>query len=145
MITMNVNQIILDRPWLFDKNITIYGRSNMCQFEHEGKQIKLLPLILKTGQPQQTSTLALLPISPSPLFIATVPSLSLTIIHTMSANHFLPYYWHHLTIKHSSLHLYLRHINTCTNYTKRSMMKINGAMWSLLYELTVEKYLKLLI
>ena len=26
------------------QNITIYGLSNMCQFEHEGKQIKLLPL-----------------------------------------------------------------------------------------------------
>jgi len=69
---MNVGQVTLGRPWLFDKNITIYGRSNMCQFEHEGKQIKLLPLRPKTGQPQQTSTLALLP---TPPLIAIVPSL----------------------------------------------------------------------
>jgi len=44
MITMNVGQVILGRAWLFDKNVTIYGRSNMCQFEHEGKKIKPLPL-----------------------------------------------------------------------------------------------------
>jgi len=54
VITMNVGQVILGRPWLFDKNVTIYVRSNMCQFEHEGKQIKLLPpLSPKTGQPNK--------------------------------------------------------------------------------------------
>ena len=47
----------------------------MCQFEHKGKQIKVLPLRPKTGQPQQTSTLALLPTSPSSPLIAIVPSL----------------------------------------------------------------------
>jgi len=50
VITINVGQVILGRPWLFDKNITIYSRSNMCQFEHEDKHIKLLPLRPKTGQ-----------------------------------------------------------------------------------------------
>jgi len=40
---MDVGHVILGRPWLYDKNITIYGRSNMCQFDHEGKKIKLLP------------------------------------------------------------------------------------------------------
>jgi len=78
VITINVGQVILGRPWLFDKIVTIYGRSNMCQFEHEGKQIKLVPLRPKTGQPQQTSTLALLQTPPSPPLIATVPSLSPT-------------------------------------------------------------------
>ena len=75
---MNVGQVILGRSWLFDKIVTIYSRSNMCQFEHEGKQIKLLPLRLKTGQPQQASTLALLLTFPSPPLIASVPSLSPT-------------------------------------------------------------------
>ena len=49
-----------------------------CQFEHEGKQIQLLPLRPKTGQSQQTSTFALLPIPLSQPLIATVPSLSPT-------------------------------------------------------------------
>jgi len=29
VVTMNVGQIILERPWLFDNNVHIYGRSNM--------------------------------------------------------------------------------------------------------------------
>jgi len=29
-VTMNVGQVILSRPWLFDKKVTIYDRSNMC-------------------------------------------------------------------------------------------------------------------
>jgi len=73
---MNVGQVILGRLRLFDKNVTIYGRSNMCQFENEGKQIKLLLLRLKTGQPKQTSTLALLSTPLYPPHIALVPSLS---------------------------------------------------------------------
>jgi len=75
---MNVSQIILDRPWLFDKKFTIYGRSNMCQFEYEGKQIKLLSLRPKTRQLKQTSTLILLPTPSYPALIATAPSLFLT-------------------------------------------------------------------
>jgi len=47
MVTMNVGQIILGRSWLFDKDITIYGLSNMCQFEHNGKKNKLLSFRLK--------------------------------------------------------------------------------------------------
>jgi len=70
---MNVSQVILGRSWLFDKNVTIYGRSNMCQFEHESKQIKVLLLRLNTGQPKQTSTLVLLPASTSPPLIAIAP------------------------------------------------------------------------
>ena len=48
----------------------------MCQFEHEGKHIKLLPSKLKIGQLKQTFTLALLPTPPSPPLNATVLSLS---------------------------------------------------------------------
>jgi len=39
---MDVGQIILGRPWIF-YNDHIYGRSNMCLFEHECKKVKLLP------------------------------------------------------------------------------------------------------
>jgi len=49
---MDVSQIILGRPWLFDKDITIYGRSNVCQFEHKSKKIKLLSLRPKIRQPE---------------------------------------------------------------------------------------------
>ena len=41
---MDMGQIILGRLWLFDKDDTIYGWSNMCQFVHMNKKIKLLPL-----------------------------------------------------------------------------------------------------
>jgi len=128
VITMNVGQIILGRLWLFDKNVTIYDRSNIGQFEHEGKQIKLLLLRLKTGQPKQTSTLALLPTPPSPPPLLLLPPYLSPPMHVMFANCFLPYCRHHSTIKHSSLHQHLHHINTCTRFTKRSVMKINGAM-----------------
>ena len=33
VVTMNVGHVILGRPWLYDKDVTMYGRSNMCQFE----------------------------------------------------------------------------------------------------------------
>ena len=39
---MNVGYVILGRPWLYDRDVTIYGWSNMCQFEYEEKKIKLL-------------------------------------------------------------------------------------------------------
>ena len=41
---MDVGHIILGRPWLYDRDVTIYGRSNSCLFVHEGKKIKLAPL-----------------------------------------------------------------------------------------------------
>jgi len=40
---MNVGHVILGRPLLYDKDVTIYDQSNMCQFQHERKKIKLLP------------------------------------------------------------------------------------------------------
>jgi len=43
VVTMDVSQIILGRSWLYDNDVTIHGRSNMCRFEHEGKKIKLTP------------------------------------------------------------------------------------------------------
>ena len=62
-------------------------------------------------------------------------------MHALSVNRFLPYCWYHPIIEHLSLHLYLHHTNTYTNYTKWLVMDINKAMWSLLCELVVEKYL----
>ena len=41
---MDMSQIILGRPCLFDKDVTIYDRFNICQFEHKGKKIKLFLL-----------------------------------------------------------------------------------------------------
>ena len=53
---MGVSQIILCRQWLFDKDVTIRSWSNMCQFLHKNKKIKLLPLRPKFRQPEQTPT-----------------------------------------------------------------------------------------
>jgi len=143
---MNVDQVILGRSWLFDKNITIYGRSNMCQFEHEGKQIKLLSLRLKTEQPKQISTLALLPTSTSPTspLIATVTSLSST-SHACHVHKSLPPLLltpsHYKEFKSVTAFVSHKHVHKL----HKEISNVNGAMWSLLYELTVEKYLKLLM
>ncbi|KAI0507857.1 hypothetical protein KFK09_013985 [Dendrobium nobile] len=51
VLTMNVGQILLGRPWIYDNDVHIYGRSNTCVFEHVGKKIKLLP-----SQPRVTDT-----------------------------------------------------------------------------------------
>ena len=43
VVMMDVGQIIVGRPWLYDNDVTIHSRSNMYRFEHEGKKIKLTP------------------------------------------------------------------------------------------------------
>jgi len=40
---MDVSYIILGRPWLFDLDVTIYGRTNQCSFVHNDKKVKLMP------------------------------------------------------------------------------------------------------
>ena len=40
---MDVGHIILGRPWLFDLDVTIYGRTNQCSFVHNGKRVKIMP------------------------------------------------------------------------------------------------------
>jgi len=62
---MDMGQVILERPWLFDKDVIIYGRSNMCQFKHEGKKIKVLPSRPKVGQSEY------MPIAPKRLWELT--------------------------------------------------------------------------
>ncbi|GFZ18574.1 hypothetical protein Acr_27g0003130 [Actinidia rufa] len=44
VVPMDFGHIILGRPWLFDLDVTIYGRSNSCSFLFENKRIKLNPL-----------------------------------------------------------------------------------------------------
>ena len=41
---MDVGHIILDRPQLYDLDVTFHGRSNSCLFMFEGKKIVLNPL-----------------------------------------------------------------------------------------------------
>ena len=36
---MGVSSIILGRPWLYDHDATIFGRTNSCAFNHLGKRI----------------------------------------------------------------------------------------------------------
>ena len=44
VIPMDVGHVILGRPWLYDLDVTIYGRTNSCSFTFKGKKIKLNPL-----------------------------------------------------------------------------------------------------
>ena len=44
VILMDVGHVILGRPWLYDLDVTIYGRTNLCSFTFKGKKIKLNPL-----------------------------------------------------------------------------------------------------
>ena len=41
---MDVGHIILGRPWLYDLDVTLHGRSNSCSFVFESKKIVLNPL-----------------------------------------------------------------------------------------------------
>jgi len=41
---MDVKHIILGRPWLYNQDITIYGRSNSCLFIHDAKKVNIAPL-----------------------------------------------------------------------------------------------------
>ncbi|GFZ18557.1 hypothetical protein Acr_27g0002960 [Actinidia rufa] len=53
VVPMDVGHIILGRPWLFDMDVTIYGRSNSCSFLFENKRIKLNPLQPKPSSKQK--------------------------------------------------------------------------------------------
>ena len=41
---MDVGYIILGRSWLYDLDVTVYGRSNFCSFVHDRKKVKLTPM-----------------------------------------------------------------------------------------------------
>ena len=38
---MDVGSIILGRPWLYDLDVTLYGRSNSCTFIFKGQKIRI--------------------------------------------------------------------------------------------------------
>ena len=39
MLPMGVSSIILGRPWLYDHDATLFGKTNSCAFNHLGKRI----------------------------------------------------------------------------------------------------------
>ena len=43
----DVGPIILGRPWIYDLDVTLYGRSNSCSFMHNGQRIKHNPVKTK--------------------------------------------------------------------------------------------------
>jgi len=44
VIPMDVGHVILGRPWLYNLDVTIFGRSNSCSFTFQGKKIQLIGL-----------------------------------------------------------------------------------------------------
>jgi len=46
VVTIDVGHIILGRPWLYDRDVTIFECPNSCLFVHDGKKVKLAPLRL---------------------------------------------------------------------------------------------------
>ncbi|XP_078429360.1 uncharacterized protein LOC144701416 [Wolffia australiana] len=52
VLPMKVGSIILGRPWLYDNDVHLYGRSNTCSFIHHGKKITWHPY---TYSPQRAS------------------------------------------------------------------------------------------
>jgi len=47
ILPIDVGHIILARPWLFDLDVTIYGRTNQCSFVCNRKRVKIMPNQLK--------------------------------------------------------------------------------------------------
>ncbi|KAK8929046.1 hypothetical protein KSP39_PZI017906 [Platanthera zijinensis] len=43
VIPMDVAHVLLGRPWLFDRDVTCFGRSNTCVFYDKGRKITLTP------------------------------------------------------------------------------------------------------
>ena len=57
VLPMGVSSIILGRPWLFDHDVTIFGRSNSCAFNFNGKRIVIHPKEPKDNVRRGTSSL----------------------------------------------------------------------------------------
>jgi hypothetical protein len=47
VVTMQTCQLLLGRPWLFDRDVQICGRTNKVVFMHKGERLTLLPLSLE--------------------------------------------------------------------------------------------------
>ena len=60
IVIMNIGHIILGRPWLYDLDVTIYGRLNFCLFVYDEKNVKLAPVRhvppLDTRRPDASAT-----------------------------------------------------------------------------------------
>ena len=44
VVPMQACQLLLGRPWLFDRGVQIFGRTNKMSFMYKGERISLLPL-----------------------------------------------------------------------------------------------------
>ena len=44
VVPMQACQLLLGRPWLYDHDVQIFGRTNKLAFMYNGEQIYLLPL-----------------------------------------------------------------------------------------------------
>jgi len=129
-----------DSPWMWVKSYYVHHDCSikMSQFTVNPTCVNLSMRVSRSSyysweprldSPSRYSLWLYCQLHLSHLLVLLFPPYHPLLIHTMSANRFLP---HHPVIAHSSLHLHLHHTNTCTNYIKRSVMKINWAMWNLL-------------
>lgn len=55
VVPMDVGRIVLGRPWIYDLNVTNYGRAKICVFDFEGKKVKLNPLPPKGRERKKAS------------------------------------------------------------------------------------------
>ena len=53
---MDVGHISLGRPWLYDLDVTNFGKSNICIFNFEGRKVKLHPLPPKEDNDKKKMT-----------------------------------------------------------------------------------------
>ena len=53
---MDLGSILLGKPWLYDQDVNIQGRSNICSFYFNGKKISLLPYIKGQNEPKNITT-----------------------------------------------------------------------------------------
>ena len=44
VVPMQACQLLLGRPWLYDRDVQIFGRTNKLGFMYKGEEISLLPL-----------------------------------------------------------------------------------------------------
>ena len=44
VVPMQACQLLLGRPWLYDRDVQIFGRTNKLAFMYNGERISLLPL-----------------------------------------------------------------------------------------------------
>jgi hypothetical protein len=44
VVPMQACQLLLGRPWLYDRDVQIFGRTNKLSFVYKGERISLLPL-----------------------------------------------------------------------------------------------------